>query len=173
MKKILYFSFLLISFTTFSQNENTSVSGTTQEEYNYLTKGYKDQIEKGLDMKKGYILKNVDEDFSNTLTTVENNIRKPITRKNEFKLLFRENEELPCAILMITVRVDNNVKQYFCLPSHKSSLWNDFYKEFTASLNSELINMNAIEQEYLKAKYAYYFNSLKMISYCLTTNNLK
>jgi len=36
--------------------ENSFSQSTTQEEYNYITKGYKIQVESGLDMKKGYIL---------------------------------------------------------------------------------------------------------------------
>lgn len=175
MKKLFYL-LLFVSFNIFSQSENSNlevISGTTQEEYNYLTKGYKVQIESGLDMKKGYTLKNIDEDFSSAFTSIENGNKKTIIRKNEFKLLFRDNEKTPCAILMITNRIDNNVKQYFCIPTHKSIFWNDFYKEFTANLNNELAGMSAIEQEYLKSKYAYFFNSLKMISYALTTDNLR
>lgn len=34
---------------------------TSEEEYNYLTKGYPESIEKGLDIKDGYELKQIDE----------------------------------------------------------------------------------------------------------------
>ncbi len=32
---------------------------TTDEEYNYAIKGYQAQVEAGLDMKKGYVLKDL------------------------------------------------------------------------------------------------------------------
>jgi hypothetical protein len=47
MKKIILL-FLLFSSLSYSQ--------TTQTEYNYLTKGLKDALEKGLDLKQGYQL---------------------------------------------------------------------------------------------------------------------
>lgn len=49
MKKIKIFStfFGLVVFFT------NLYFQTTQEEYNYITKGYKIQLESGLDMKKG------------------------------------------------------------------------------------------------------------------------
>jgi hypothetical protein len=45
-------------FTIFT---STVFSQTSLEEYNYVTKGYKVQIESGLDMKKGYEIQNVDK----------------------------------------------------------------------------------------------------------------
>lgn len=41
----------LINVVGFSQESQNS---TTEEEYNYMTKGYRVQTESGLDMKKGY-----------------------------------------------------------------------------------------------------------------------
>jgi hypothetical protein len=49
MRTLLVASFLLLSAVSFAQN-------TTQEEYNFMTKGYQQLIESGLDMKKGYAL---------------------------------------------------------------------------------------------------------------------
>ncbi|RYE27090.1 MAG: hypothetical protein EOP48_34690 [Sphingobacteriales bacterium] len=49
MKIILLTLFVFISVKSFAQN-------TTQEEYNFMTKGYKQLLESGLDMKKGYVL---------------------------------------------------------------------------------------------------------------------
>lgn len=49
MKTILFTLFVFISLKSFTQN-------TTQEEYNFMTKGYKQLLESGLDMKKGYVL---------------------------------------------------------------------------------------------------------------------
>lgn len=54
MKKT--FSILLTVFACTSIGlAQMNTSKTTEEEYNYMTKGYKMQLEGGLDMKKGYI----------------------------------------------------------------------------------------------------------------------
>ena len=51
MKSILLSTILTINaLCSFSQN-------TTQEEYNFMDKGFKTMLESGLDMKKGYVLK--------------------------------------------------------------------------------------------------------------------
>ena len=52
MKKILLLLIVLFVSTY-------SFSHTTEEEYSYVTKGLKIQIDGGLDMKKGYELKTV------------------------------------------------------------------------------------------------------------------
>ena len=49
MKKLVLISFLINSLSAQSQN-------TTQEEYNFMIKGYQQMLESGLDMKKGYSL---------------------------------------------------------------------------------------------------------------------
>ncbi|CAN5407445.1 hypothetical protein BH11BAC1_BH11BAC1_21270 [soil metagenome] len=54
MKKtssILLIVLVSISFCT----AQTKTGRTTEEEFNYMTKGYKMQLDGGLDMKKGYI----------------------------------------------------------------------------------------------------------------------
>jgi len=52
LTKLLLSIALFASFNIYGQSIKTL--GTTLEEYNYITKGYKVQIESGLDMKKGY-----------------------------------------------------------------------------------------------------------------------
>ena len=55
MKKINFFLFALIASATICNAQ--IVNGiTTEEEYNYMTKGYQMQESSGLDMKKGYAL---------------------------------------------------------------------------------------------------------------------
>ena len=55
MKKTTSILFtLLISATICNAQMKTGV--TTEEEYNYMTKGYQMQMSGGLDMKKGYML---------------------------------------------------------------------------------------------------------------------
>lgn len=56
--KALATTLLLLAFVSnsFGQLANIELSPTTEEEYNYLTKGYRVQLESGLDMKKNYLL---------------------------------------------------------------------------------------------------------------------
>jgi hypothetical protein len=158
MKKI-YFLFLLSSIFSLAQNNHT-----TLEEYNYLTKGYKIQIESGLDMKKGYTLKDVYFDFKSSVRIGN----KEIIRTSNFKLLIRDGQELPCAILLITTRLDNNVKSYHCIPSHGSNLWENFKSDFFNGLINDSSKIGNYETELLSAQYSYYFNSLQMLSFSLT-----
>ncbi|MCA1967230.1 MAG: hypothetical protein LDL23_11350 [Flavobacterium sp.] len=88
----------------------SSFGQTTQEEYNYITKGYKVQLESGLDMKKGYSFK----DMGNS--TVTSGSEK---RTTEFKALLKEGQSKPAAIMMIYKRTDiaNGAVIYVCIPS--------------------------------------------------------
>jgi hypothetical protein len=116
MKKILTFTLLFISFYSFSQN--ITVAPTSIEEFNYLTKGYKVQIESGLDMKKGYSFK--------LLGTY-----KQGARNFEFKGLYRDSENKPCAILVVYA-FEGYQTQYYCIPSNDASpeFWQRTYKDF-------------------------------------------
>ena len=81
---------------------------TTLEEYNYVTKGYKVQIESGLDMKKGYEFTSIDT-VSTKIATAE------------MKILFRlkENKKEIAAYLIVYLRQGRNV-EYICIPNPKS-----------------------------------------------------
>ena len=57
MKNTLIFIFLLLFKSIVAQEKIT----TTDDEYNYLTQGYAEQLQKGLDMKSGYELKKIDQ----------------------------------------------------------------------------------------------------------------
>jgi hypothetical protein len=73
---------------------------TTDEEYLYLTYGYKEQLLKGLDDKKGYSWKPLAEfKFSNESGKLM--WKKALISKFEFEGLIRENETAPCAIVAI------------------------------------------------------------------------
>lgn len=100
---------------------------TTMEEYNYVTKGYKIQIESGLDMKKGYRLEDVSE---HSVTFTEKD--KIFKRVTTFKGLYREGEKSPCAIMIIYHNQDPSVnsKVYMCIPHFNSSseIWDLHYK---------------------------------------------
>jgi hypothetical protein len=123
------------------------LSQTTLEEYNYLTKGYKVQIESGLDMKSGYSFENVTE--SKVMSGDSSYV------KTEFKGLIRKGEKKPCAILCIYSEVDANQIQktdYICIPHTESTkeVWAMAFKkisEYTGDaanvLNLGLMHLSA------------------------------
>jgi hypothetical protein len=111
---------------TFVQSTNESVPaesntlGTTQEEYNYITKGYRIQIESGLDMKKGYTMKDIQTERHNDYYL-------------EMKALYRDGSTAPCAIMVIT-QYQSDINgwgvhtYYYCIPHWASSqkIWDDY-----------------------------------------------
>lgn len=88
----------------------TKVSGqTTLEEYNYITKGYKIQLESGLDMKKGYEIQNLDEKSTNE-------------RKAELKVLFRiKNGSKEIAAYIVIYKRGTLPTEYICIPNPNSN----------------------------------------------------
>lgn len=99
---------------------------TTLEEYNYVTKGYKIQIESGLDMKKGYTFKDL---F--VISTNYSNVPRTAT----FKALYRSGQASPCAIMMIYQK-EKLTPEYVCVPHFLSddSIWK-MYAEKIALFN--------------------------------------
>ncbi len=59
MKKMKLLLLLILLSLTYLKSYSQTISPTTIEEYNYITKGYKTMIESGLDMKKGYSFKDL------------------------------------------------------------------------------------------------------------------
>src|SRR5579863_6326910 len=78
---------MLISFSTIAQT--IMPASTTEEEYNYLTKGYATQVSDGLDMKKGYHFKDIGS-------------VKQSNYEFTFKELVRESTNEVAGILVIT-----------------------------------------------------------------------
>lgn len=106
-----------------------SVSATAQtnmDEYNYLTKGYKIQLESGLDMKKGYTLK----EYGTWGTTYSK-----FERNATFYGLFRDNETVSCAVLMILRRTNTDYLEYICIPHINSEkpVWDKAFNDWQAS----------------------------------------
>jgi len=103
-KKLSYFFIIALLICTINSNAQT-----TLEEYNYLTKGYKVQMESGLDMKKGYELSSVDAE-----TTSQRNA--------ELKVLHRlKNSKKEIAAYLIIYNKTGNEKEYICVPNPKSN----------------------------------------------------
>lgn len=105
MKKIL-----LTFIITFSAIINLYAQ-TTEEEFNYCTKGYGQQVENGVDpIKKGYKVEDIPVKYE----------RKG--RKYSFKKLIKVGTGLRAIIIIVQVR--ENI-QYGCIPDPKteSILW--------------------------------------------------
>lgn len=92
---------------------------TSTEEYNYLTKGYKIQIESGLDTKSGYT-------FSDLGTY------KSTNRSCEFKALVKQATKKSVGTLCIFYAA-NGDKYYFCIPAAGSS--EELFAQYRSSLS--------------------------------------
>jgi hypothetical protein len=110
---------------------------TTLEEYNYITKGYKIQMESGLDMKKGYLLQDL-----KTVVCKSGGW----TRTFNFKNLIRIRENKVCAIMVEYIKYGqkrNNQWEktytYFCIPTMDSSqeIW-DLTEQKNTNLQIDL-----------------------------------
>jgi hypothetical protein len=134
MKKLLMVLIAFNSLLLFGQ-VSTQSTPTTLEEYNYLTKGYKVQIESGLDMKKGYEIVSIDT-VSTKIATAQMNVLYRI----------KDNNKEIAAYLVIYARTGRTT-EYICVPNPKSdkeiiqkyftALW-DGYSE--ASSKGQLIS---------------------------------
>jgi hypothetical protein len=131
LKKTLFALLLIIGVVS-------SKAQTTSEEYNFVTKGYKIQLDGGLDMKKGYTLKNLGE-----YPLIYNQDGK---RECKLKGLYRDADMTkPCAIMMIYSRESSGYLEYYCIPTPdaEKALWDRVIEQ----LNSHL------EDKYVKQMY--------------------
>jgi len=117
----------------------SSFGQTTQEEYNYITKGYKVQLESGLDMKKGYSF----ADLGNSAVTSGTE-----KRTTEFKALLKEGQSKPVAIMMIYRRTDisNGAVMYVCIPSQDSpkEIWSQTMDFISANFKNNDIMLQTV-----------------------------
>jgi len=126
MKKIKILASIM-AFTVLFFSAKPAICQTTQEEYNYVTKGYKTQLESGLDMKKGYTLK--------ALTSATSGVRS-VTLQG----LYRTSTNVLCAIIIIYTK-SGNATEYLCAPMPGSS--EVIYNQYFESLYDESKNINA------------------------------
>lgn len=98
-------------------------SQTTEEEFNYATKGYQSQIDAGLDpVKKNYKVVDIPVQF---VTTAKNGINY------KFKKLIKGNDSLKCIIMIMYDGISSDY--YCCLPHPKTSP--ELYKKCMSSIN--------------------------------------
>jgi len=113
MKCTLTILFLMACFFSIAQQSKQGFA-TTNEEYNYLTTGYKIQIESGLDMKKGYSFNNMLERELGAYTF-------------NIKSLIRDSSHQVAALLVIVHSSVSGKDYYVCLPHHNQELTNKYW----------------------------------------------
>ena len=102
MKKITLVLLLISSFA-YSQ------AGTTEAEYNYITKGYKIGLDSGMDLKQGYKLESI-------ATLNEGSY------SYDFKIFYREQEKILAGVMVVaTSKIWGNV-YYLCIPSNSPDM---------------------------------------------------
>ena len=103
---------------------------TTQEEYNYVTKGLKVQKESGLDMKKGYSLRDYGIVYTGKVNTGSILIADWRDTKVYSSGLYRDGQDKPCAIVVIYERI--GFTEYLCVPSFDAdqSIWDLHFAKF-------------------------------------------
>jgi hypothetical protein len=121
------FRFLIICFTLFILLPNVSNSQTTTEEFNYLTKGLKIQLENGLDLKKGYKIEEIDK-------------ARVASRSVILSKLSRISDNSIAAYLLRYQKDEYSAVEYICIPHPNSSqVIKDLFFE---SLKPEIVDVN-------------------------------
>lgn len=131
--------FSISLFIGYSQSENSD--GTTIEEYDYLTKAYSFQIEKGLGMKIGYEFV-MGNGFNQLFSTETSDGKK---YNIELKPLLNNSLKVPQrGILVICNNGTAESKRYYCIPNKFSSsdLWIKYWDDMRTLNNVELLIMN-------------------------------
>lgn len=96
-------------------------SQTTEDEFNYVTKGYQSQIDAGLDpVKKNYKIVDMPIDF-----VTKNGINY------KFKKLIKGNDSLKCIIMIMYDGIGSDY--YCCLPHPKTKP--ELYKKCMSNMN--------------------------------------
>lgn len=95
---------------------------TTPEEYLYITLGYKEQLQKGLDDKKGYSWKRL---YQHKFVNDNGKLVGKKVRISffEFEGLYRTGEPKPCGVVGIYRETEGTPKKdgmFWCLPHAKS-----------------------------------------------------
>ena len=108
MKKIILAIAFITTLTAFSQ-------GTTTKEYNYLSKGYKDDLELGKDIIQGYKI----EPVSVASTRMAEEGKNIFRITSLYKMVRIENGKV-AGFLLEQYRRDTGVKSYLCIPNAAS-----------------------------------------------------
>ena len=100
---------------------------TTEQEYIYLTKGLKADLESARDIKSGYALQVIEQHVEGNYTY------------EFYKFLRKENEQLAALLIIAKDKSMFGVTTYFCVPINNPSLQGQFLKD----VNDKLVPINA------------------------------
>lgn len=98
---------------------------TTEDEFNYVTKGYNSQIESGLDpVKKNYRIEDIPIEYTSTSGTFT------------FKKFIKYPDSLKC--IMMIMKLGNTNNYHACIPHPKTDnyVWIKCMKQMNAVLSS-------------------------------------
>ena len=126
--------------TTFAQN-------TTEEEYNWMTKGYKNMVADGGDIKKGYYFdgERTDERTSYTFT---------------YKLLRREKDKSIAGTLIVAYSKGSSNTYYYCLPALDFDGEQYTSSSYMSNLSDSVWDLDRAMSHNLFVSLAQYFSSL-------------
>ncbi|MFZ4796764.1 MAG: hypothetical protein ACOYMA_04675 [Bacteroidia bacterium] len=120
---------------------SSAYSQTTEEEFNYLTKGYQIQMESGLDMKKGYSTKEI--------TDYIVNFQSGNYKKVTFRYLYKEDTKKNVAVLaqftFYKKEENKTISKYLCIPLSNSELTitDRAFKQIVEFTDPENVNVMA------------------------------
>jgi hypothetical protein len=150
MKTIYFLILISFSIKLSAQIDSSliNIAPTTIEEYNYLTKGYKIQIESGLDMKKGYHFEDIGEHQIGTY---------------DFKMknLIRETANELAGVLIITYSTTSGITYYSGIPINNSKLLDQYAKDISKMGGSMLGAYCSLLSAYLSS-YFYDFHKSQL-----------
>lgn len=117
MKTLLVLMAFLASLPCYSQDSIAGIS-TTEEEYNYATKGYPETIAKGLDIKKGYLVEPLGERVETKYSIFE------------MKVLIRESKNEVAAIIVTAKnKLWNSNVYHVCVPINNTDLAGRYFSD--------------------------------------------
>ncbi|NND63020.1 MAG: hypothetical protein HKN48_07465 [Flavobacteriaceae bacterium] len=127
MKPVILFLFGILSCSLYSQ--------TTNDEYNYVTKGYRAQIENGLPNKVGYDFEKINN-YGYKSAGKEYNLI--------FSKLVKTATNTTVAVMIEYEFIDPEGKKvvaYYCIPHSRSanSIWNKARKQIQDTKNTDLL----------------------------------
>ena len=143
MKKI---STILIALIVFY---NCKAQNTTEEEYNWITKGYQTMVSSGLDMKKGYYFQDQAE-FSKSFQDYN----------FTYKLLKRENDKSIAGTLVIAHSKVSGRTYYYCIPALNYNGSSYSYSSYMAQFYKSVWELDGIMTDCFFASLSFYYASL-------------
>ena len=143
LKTFIFLTLMTFTLASYGQVYMMEEPKTTLEEFNYVTKGYKIQMESGLDMKRGYSVKDLTQ-----LRVAPREVKVKVLFRNpegnddiqdSFTLLHRQ-----AIAYMLVYKKDGVPDEYICIPHPNSDqdvknlFWNQLYNSSMMSASERL-----------------------------------